>query len=381
MTAANTVDLEDRLKVIGLDVLGCRETKQSNGSVFSRVTLKDLIVFCIHLEQLERAGVPILEAIADLRDTADSQQLKNIMSDVYEAIKSGSLLSEALDKHPKIFNNVFVSLVAAGEKSGNLHEIFFHLAKHLKWVNHIQSKTKKAIYYPTFLLTLMGAIVGLMMLFVIPKLKGFLLANDIELPIYTIALINTSEFFVNYWYYLIIVPIALIITIKVLCKLSEGIAYRFDILKLNLPVIGKIIRKIELARFCHFFAIMYRSGIGILECLEIASDVVNNRMMKESTLLVRRSVSEGTSLTNSLRITNQFPNLVIRMFKVGEESGNLDTTLENINFFYDREVEDGVNALVGMIQPTLTLVMGGVMAWVMMSVFGPLYSNFSNMNF
>jgi type IV pilus assembly protein PilC len=166
-----------------------------------------------------------------------------------------------------------------------------------------------------------------------------------------------------------------------LAKMSEDFAYNVDQFKLLVPYVGPTIQKIDLARFCHFFGIMYKSGLGILECLETANSIVSNRVLRESVAIVKKSVSEGNSITESLRMSNQFPNLVIRMFKVGEDSGNLDVTLENINFFYDREVDDSVSNMVGVIQPALTIVMGGIMMWVSMAIFGPLYNSFSKMNF
>lgn len=381
MTAANEIDLEERLRVIGLDLIDSKALKESKGSSSSKVTIQDLIIFCIHIEQLEKAGVPILDSIADIRDTSESDGIKGIMAEVFESIRGGDMLSAALAEHPKVFNKVFISLVEAGEKSGNLSEVFHHLSHHLKWINGIQRKIKKAIYYPIFLLTLMSGIVALMMLFVIPKLSTFLAAQEFALPIYTKALIATSNFFVDYWYVVFITPIILTLVIKATAKVSDNFCYNIDNLKLNIPYIGGTIKKIEMARFCHFFGIMYKSGIGILDCLQVANNVISNRVMSENVNVIKNSVSEGNSLTESLRISNQFPNLVIRMFKVGEESGNLDVTLENINFFYDREVEDAVNNMVGVIQPALTIIMGGIMMWVSIAVFGPLYNSFSQMNF
>ncbi len=382
MSAANDVDLEERLKGIGLDMIEAREVKTKRAAFVSNVIKpEDLIIICIHLEQLEKAGVPILDAISDLRDTADALSVKNLMAEVYESVKGGKLLSAALAEHPKNFSPVFTGLVAAGEKTGNLHEVFFHLAKHLKWVNGIRRKIKKAIYYPVFLLILMLGITSLMMAYVIPKLSKFLTAQNFELPAYTEALIVTSDFFVNYWYVVLFGPVVLVILIKVLIRVSEDVAYNVDAFKLALPWFGSTIRKIEMARFCHFFALTYRSGLGILQCLDIAQNVLDNRVIKEGVATVRKSVTEGTSLTDSLRVSNQLPNLVIRMFKVGEESGNLDTTLENVNFFYDREVEDSVNNMIGIIQPALTIIMGGMMLWISIAVFGPLYNSFSQMSF
>lgn len=382
MSAANEVDLEERLKGIGLDMIEAHVVRTKRSAFTSnKIKAEDLIVICIHLEQLEKAGVPILDAISDLRDTADTLALKNLMAEVFESVKGGKMLSAALAEHPKVFSPVFTGLVAAGEKTGNLHEVFFHLAKHLKWINTIRRKIKKAIYYPTFLLILMMGITSLMMAYVIPKLSKFLTAQNFELPIYTEALISTSDFFVDYWYIVLLAPFALFALVKILVKVSDDVAYNMDAIKLALPWFGPTIRKIEMARFCHFFALTYRSGLGILQCLDIGQGVLNNKVIKEGISTVRKSVMEGTSLTDALRVSNQLPNLVIRMFKVGEESGNLDTTLENVNFFYDREVEDSVNNMIGVIQPALTIIMGGLMLWISIAVFGPLYNSFSQMSF
>lgn len=381
ISAANELDLEERLKGIEVDLLDSKEAKPSRFNVGAGAGIKELILICIQLEQLERAGVPILEAVADLRDSAESLKLKNLLAEIYEDVKGGNMLSEAMAKHRAVFSEVFTGLVAAGEQTGNLHDTFSHLAAHLKWTHEIRNKVKKATYYPIFMLLMMVGIVSLMMLFVIPKLASFLKAQSFDLPIYTKALMNFSDFFVNYWYVLILGPIILIFIFTTLLRVSYNFSYNWDGLKLKMPVLGSTIRKIEIARFCRFFAITYRSGIGILDCLDIANNVVQNKVLKETVEMVSKSVSDGGSLTNSLRSTDQFPSLVIRMFKVGEDSGNLDTALENINFFYDREVNDAVNGMVAVIQPVLTMVLGAIMMWVSMAVFGPLYGSFSKMNF
>lgn len=381
MNAANEMDLEERLKAIGLDLLDSKFVKEKKNPFFGKVSTEDLVILCVQFEQLELAGVPILETISDLRDTSDSIKMKNVMAEVYESVKSGKVLSSSLSEHPKVFDNIFVSLIEAGEKTGNLHEIFHHLSHHLKWVSALKRKVKKATYYPSFLLLLMFGIIALMMLFVIPKLSSFLIAQDFDLPVYTQALISTSDFFVDYWHFIFGGLFAVFLIVRFLIKISESFRYSLDILKISLPVMGSTLRKIEIARFCHFFGIMYKSGIDILECLEVANKVVVNRIIKENIVIILKSVSEGNTLTESLTMSSQFPSLVIRMFKVGEDSGNLAVTLENVNYFYDREVEDSVNSMIGIIQPILTIIMGLLMGWVSISVFGPLYSSFSKMNF
>jgi type IV pilus assembly protein PilC len=381
ITCVNEIDLEGRLKEIGLDLIACKETSEKKISFTSKINNKDLILFCTHLEQLERAGVPIMESLSDLRDTADSIVMKNLMAELYESVRTGNILSSALASHPAVFDEVFIGLVQAGEKTGQLADIFSHITTHLKWLIDIRRKIKKATVYPSFLLVMMSGIITLMMLVVVPKLSDFLKSQNLALPMSTNLLIGTSHAFEHFWYLIFGLPILSIIGIKVFLKTSEAFAYTFDNIILSLPIVGITIRKIEMARFCRFFSITFKSGIGILECLDIASSVVNNRIIKESIIMARRSVYEGSSLTSALRVAGQFPNLVLRMFKVGEDSGNLDKSLETVNFFYDKEVTESVDNMIAMVQPALTVVMGAVISWVCIAVFGPLYGSFSKLSF
>lgn len=380
MSAVNEIDLEDKLEKLGLYIINSKLKKDNGLNFFNSITPKELILFCLQLEQLEKAGVPILESLDDIKNSAESAKMKAVISEIIESVRGGTMLSASLAVHPKIFDEVFIGLVAAGENTGQLHTIFHHLGDHLKWLNLIRSKIKKASYYPIFLLFLMVGIISLMMLFVIPKLSGFLSAQNFDLPGSTKLLIATSNLFQNSWYLIFGIPLIFYIFFKILIKTYEPAAYMFDKTKLHIPIIGNTIRKIEIARFCRFLAITFRSGISILDCLDISSNVVINKVIKEGINVARDSLSTGQTLSASLKATEQFPTLVIRMIKIGENSGNLDNTLENVNFFYDREVEDSVNKMLGSIQPTLTILLGGIMFWVTSAVFGPLYSSFSKLN-
>lgn len=380
LVAENDVDLEARLKDIGLDLVTFRIAKKKSGAN-SRIKLKDMIILCLHLEQLSNAGVPIHEAIADVRDSTESLKLRDIMTDVLEKIKTGNTLSQALANYPRVFNEVFIGLIAAGERNGNLGESFSNMSEHLKWTNDLRRKVKKAVTYPIVLLVVMSGVISILMIFVVPKLIKFIIDQGFDIPIHTKALIWVSEAFQSHWYLILGTPVIFFAAIKALCRTSEPFAYKYDGFLLRLPAIGSTIRKINLARFTHFFAVMYRAGIDIPEALLTSRNVVGNRVIKESVELVHRSIVEGNNLTSSLRISNQFPTLVIRMFKVGEDSGNLNDALDNIKFFYDREVNDAVDGMVGLIQPTLTLLMGGLIFWVIAAVFGPLYQSFSKMKF
>ena len=380
VTAENDADLEERLKQVGLELLNYKELREKKGSSSGKVRLNDIIVTCLHLEQLGRAGVSLLEAIADVRDTTDSNNLRNIMTGVYEYIKNGEILSKALSHYPQVFNDVFVGLIAAGEKTGNFSEAFLHISEHLKWTSNLKRKVKKAVRYPIALLLVMSGVIAVLMTFVVPKLIDFMLAQGFDLPIHTRALIAFSHAFVNYWYLIFGIPIISLVTFVIMYRTSGSFAYKIDGVILKMPVLGEVSKKINMARFTHFFSVLFNSGIGILESLQSAKNVVANRVIQESIDTMIKSVSEGMSLTSSMRMSNQFPNLVVRMFKIGEDSGNMKESLENINFFYEREINDSVDNVIGLIQPALTIVMGLLIFWVIAAIFGPLYQSFSKMN-
>jgi type IV pilus assembly protein PilC len=378
MSAENPSDLATILRSTGLELVSFKEEKQKTYGFFNKIKTRDLIAVFIHLEQLERAGVSIIDSINDLKETADSERIKNLMAEIYEAIKNGSLFSESLSKHPDVFNPIHVGLISMGEKTGNLATSFGSIIEDLKWNMDIKRKTKKATTGPLFGIFMMCIVLGIMTTVVVPKVTGFIIAQGLTLPIMTVALIGFSDFVKNNWYLIIFSVPLIIILMKLLAKNPE-MAVKIDDLKLKLPIIGPIISKIDAAKFCQFFAMTFKSGLGVIECLEASSSVIKNKAMKKSIIVVKQQVTDGQSLAKAIALTGYFPNLVIRMFKIGEESGNMETALQNIKFFYDREINDSIDKLVGMIQPALTIVMGGMIAWITIAVFGPIYGSFSKL--
>ena len=325
--------------------------------------------------------MPLHDALADVRDSAESPKLKDVLTGVYESVKNGMILSQAMAAYPRVFNEVFVGLIAAGEKTGNLSMSFVHLGEHLKWSAALRSKVKKASRYPIVLLLVLSGVITALMMFTVPKMIEFIVSQGFEIPIHTKALIAVSGAFQSYWYLILGMPAGLIFCLILLNRINESFAYKIDALTLKLPLIGPVVRKIDMARFTHFFAVMFNSGIDIIDSLHAAKAVVTNRVLNEAIDIVISNVTDGNSMTASLRLSNQFPNLVVRMFKVGEDSGNMNEALENINFFYNREVNDSVDSMVGAIQPILTVVMGLLIFWIIAAVFGPLYGSFSKMKF
>jgi len=211
------------------------------------------------------------------------------------------------------------------------------------------------------------------MIYLVPQLVTFIKGMGQELPVQTRILLATSSFFVSYWYVLIAVPVVLPIAVKLLITSSPEMRYRFDQFKLDMWVTGPILRKIILARFANTFAIMYGSGISILDCISNSRDVVNNLAVAKSLVDVTHEIESGKNLTQSFQNTGMFPPLVIRMLKVGEATGSLDKALLNVSYFYDRDVKESIKKVQVMIEPTMTIVLGGLLGWVMLSVLSLIY--------
>ena len=341
--ALNTVDLELRLKRMDLDFIAGDQVRQSALSLGSSVSRRELINFCFHLEQLMRAGVPILEGLTDLRDSLENPRFREIIAGMIESIDGGKTLSQAMREYPKVFDGVFASLVRAGESSGNLPEVLKNLVESLKWQDELASQTKKLIMYPAFMGTVVVGVVLFMMIYLVPKMVGFITGMGQQLPLHTRLLIATSGVFIHYWYLVIGVPVLAAGVLAILLRTSSDARYRFDDFKLRLPLIGTILRKIVLSRFAGVFAMMYASGISILDSLRATEGVVGNRV-------IRRGLE-----------------------RVGENTGGLDTALINVSYFYGRDVKESIGRVQAMIEPIMTIVVGVILGWVMLSVLGPIY--------
>ncbi len=370
--AANQVDLEMRLKRSGLDLV---DAKMDSGGAGKRGKIKrpELITFFFNLEQLTRAGVPLLECLADLRDTMNDPRFREIIANLVESIEGGKKLSEAMALHPDAFDKIFVSLTHAGEASGRLQEVFEHITESLKWQDEMASNTKTILMYPAFVGTAVVAITFFLMIYLVPQLVSFIVGMGQEIPLQTRILIATSHFFVNYWYVLVALPIVLVIAGKLLVTASPEMRLRFDGFKLKMWVIGPILRKIILARFANTFAMMYGSGISILDCIANSRDVVNNQAVAKSLDDVMHEIESGKNLTQSFQNTGMFPPLVVRMLKVGEATGSLDKALLNVSYFYDRDVKSSIKKVQVLIEPAMTIVLGTLLGWVMLSVLSPIY--------
>jgi len=372
--AVNIADLEMRLDKMGFDLINCKELGSSSSNITGAgVGRRDLITFCFHLEQTSKAGVPILESLEDLRDSTENPRLKEVIAAMIESIEGGKTLSQAMQDYPAVFSKVFCALVRAGEQSGEIAEVFFQLSENLKWQDEIASQTKKVLMYPIFVGSVVIAVVFFLMTYLVPELLKFIKTMGQELPLHTKVLIVVSNIFVEYWYIILTIPIVLVISIIIGVKVSPSFHYRVDNIKLKIPVIGPILKKIILTRLANFFAIMYSSGITIIDCIKTSEEIAGNKVIEKAMNDVGQQIADGATLSNSFKSTGLFPPLVLRMIRVGENTGALENALKNIGYFYGRDVRESIDKLQSMIEPGMTIILGGIIAWVMFSVLGPIY--------
>ena len=372
--ALNIIDLEMRLKRMSLDLISGAPLKRGSSMLRSgSVKREDLINFCFHLEQLSSAGVPIVEGLTDLRDSVDNPRFREVLSGTVESIQGGAGLSQALADYPLVFSPVFCSLIRAGESTGRLSDVLKSLAETLKWEDELAAQTKKIVMYPAFVGSIVLMVTFFLMIYLVPQMVGFIRGMGQAIPLQTRILIHVSSFFVAYWWALIALPIAAFFALRMAIKMDPLLAYQFDRLKLKVPYIGPILQKIILSRFASTMALMYSSGITILDAIRNAEETAGNVVIKEGLHTARLEIADGKNITAAFQDVGLFPPLVVRMMRVGESTGAMDTALLNVSYFYNREVRESIAKVQVMIEPALTVVLGAILGWVMLSVLGPVY--------
>jgi len=380
--AVNPFDLEQRLVRMGLDLVYGAPTSQTARLIGgTRIQRQDLINFCFHLEQLSSAGVPLLEGLVDLRDSLENPRFREVISGLIEAIQGGRNLSQSLAEYPEVFSKVFVSLVRSGEQTGRLPEVLKSLTESLKWDDELAAQTKKLIMYPAFVGGIVLLVTLFLMIYLVPQMTSFIRNMGQEIPLQTRILIEVSNFFVNFWWAVILAPFVVWFGVKYAARTSPAVAFTLDRYKISMPLLGPILKKIILSRFASSFAMMYSSGITVLDAVRSAEEIVGNRPIENALRSVGQQIAEGKNLTVAFQDVGLFPPLVIRMLRIGENTGALDTALLNVSYFYNREVKESIGRVQAMIEPALTLVLGAILGWVMLSVPGPVYDTISKMKF
>jgi type IV pilus assembly protein PilC len=381
--ALNLADLESRLSQLKLELIEAhaRTTASPFASWGGGVKPKDLITFCLHLAQVTRAGISLLEGLKDLVDQVENPRFRGIIGAVVEAIQSGTQFADALGAYPKTFDQTFVALVRAGEHSGNIPETFQKLADSLKWRAELYASFKKLLIYPIFGLTIILGVFLFLMIYLVPQLSGFIRSmSGGELPLQTRILLGISGFLVNHWGVVLTVPAVIGVSIPLMMHFaSESLLTRLDGLKLRLPLIGVTLQKIALARFASTLGMLYASSVPVLAALDLSAGAAGNRALTKAVMECKGRIAEGHTIAESFEQAKLFPKLVIRMLRIGELTGELDKSLANVSYFYDREISEAIESLQAVIEPILTMFMGGILGWLILSMLGPLYDTISKL--
>jgi type IV pilus assembly protein PilC len=383
LDAVNEADLELRLRRMGLDLIRCKavDRKHSRLSGGGRITRQDLINFCFDVEQMSRSGIPMLDGLRDLRNTIDNPRFRETLTVMIEDMEGGKVLSHCMAAHPEVFDKVFISLVAAGEQTGRLPEVFQNLADSLKWQDELASQTRRLLIYPSMVMLVVFGVVLFLLIYLVPQVTALLKTLGIALPIQTRMLIGASNVVLDWWPLLFGVPITAIVLFSVAITRNSRMEYFWDRAKLRAPFVGVILQKIILARFATFFALMYESGITVLDAMRTSEDIVGNRVIADGLMRAGAQVSAGASLTECFQNLGIFPPLVIRMLRVGENTGALDVALRNVNYFYTRDVRESVDKALKLLEPSITVLLGLVLALIMWSVLSPVYDVLTKIKF
>jgi type IV pilus assembly protein PilC len=338
-----------------------------------RVKLKTIAVFCRQFATMVNSGLPILRAISILADQTDNQELEKVLVQARTDVEQGSSLSGALAKHPKAFNNLFISMIKAGETGGVLDDVLLSLADQIEKEVELRRQIKSAMTYPVVVVALVMLILTAMLLFVVPQFETIYTNLGGTLPLPTRVLLGISNAFRNYWYIIGLGVFVGSIFFRRYKKTDAGRA-RVDAAKIRVPVFGPLFHKVALARFASTLGMLLRAGVPILQALDNVKETVNNRVIADAIDDVKTSVREGESIAKPLGKHKVFPPMVVQMMAVGEETGAVDTMLDKVAQFYNNEVTAQVDALTSLIEPLLIAFIGGAVGAAVIALYMPMFN-------
>jgi type IV pilus assembly protein PilC len=365
-----------RLREQGLTPLDVQRQKRGIGQIEfggKKVKLKQIAVFSRQFATMVNSGLPILRALAILAEQTENKELARVLGEARLDVEQGASLSGALAKHDHVFNNLYVSMVRAGETGGSLDATLLRIAEMIEREVLLRGKIKSAMTYPIAVVALVVLIMSAMLLFVVPQFKGIYGQLGGTLPLPTRALLFVSDAFKSYWYVFVGGLLLARFMFRRWKRTDRG-REAVDAFKLRVPVFGSLFHKTALSRFSSTFAMLLRSGVPILQALEIVSDTVNNKVIGKAIADVQISVRDGESIAKPLTKYPVFPPMVVQMISVGEETGQVDTMLEKIAQFYDQEVEASVDALTSLIEPILIAIIGACVGAAVVALYMPMFN-------
>ncbi|HEX3565159.1 MAG TPA: type II secretion system F family protein [Acidimicrobiales bacterium] len=380
LEAESTALVANKLRQMGYVPIAI-DKKQTTGThrelhipgLGNRIKLKDVAIFSRQFATMIDAGLTMLRSLQILAAQTESPALATVITQVRQDVESGSSLSQAFSHHPKVFNKLYIAMVRSGESGGVLDEVLLQLANTIEKQVELRRKVRSAMTYPLVVLALVLLILTAMLVFIIPLFKGFYKSLNGKLPLMTTVLISMSDFFVKAFPLVILAIIGGVFLFKRWIATDKG-RDRWDIFKLKVPVFGKLVHKTSMARFTRTFGVLLKSGVPILEALEITKETAGNTVVSRGLEDVQAGVKVGEPIAKPLEAHKVFPHMVTQMIAVGEESGALDILLEKIATFYDQEVEATVNALTSLLEPLMIVVLGGCVGTMVIALYLPMFN-------
>jgi type IV pilus assembly protein PilC len=349
-----------------------RVKKMSRGSG-KKITDQDITMFTRQLATMMKAGVPLLQAFDIVAKGHSNPSVTRLLLEIKTDVETGSSLAQSFRKHPLYFDNLFCNLVGAGEAAGILDTLLDRLASYKEKIMAIKGKIKKALFYPISIMVVAFIVTAIIMIFVIPQFKELFTGFGANLPTPTLVVMNMSDVFVKWWW-LIFGSIGLGIWLFFnALKRSEKMQFAMDRLMLKLPVVGDMVRKATIARWTRTLSTMFAAGVPLVEALDSVAGAAGNRVYYQATKKIQAEVSTGSSLTVSMQNSNVFPNMVLQMTAIGEESGALDSMLSKVADFFEREVDDAVDALSSLMEPMIMAVLGVVIGGLVIAMYLPIF--------
>lgn len=382
MEAAKKEAVADQLSGMGYIPVRIEEQKRSSLDLndltlrLTKVTSQDLIVFSRQLSTLMSAGVPFVQSLSTIEKQTENPRLRAATVDMRRDVEGGAAFSDALARHPRIFSKMYVSMIRAGETAGLLDEILERLALLAEHDAETRSRVKTAVRYPLIVVVAVCAAFAFLVSFVIPKFAAIYSRFKTELPLPTRVLIGINYVVQNYWY-LVLLGVALLVGGVIWYIRTQKGRWQWDRIKLKIPVFGVLFQKVAFSRFARVFGAMQKSGISMILTLEIVAETVGNVVLARVVDQMREDLREGKGLVEPMEASGMFPPLVIQMIAIGEETGNIDTMLGKVSDYYDMDVEYTIRNLSTLIEPTLLLFLGGMVLFLALGIFLPMWNMIS----
>jgi type IV pilus assembly protein PilC len=370
MRAGGQAVVNATLRRQGINVTKVRKQRLGGGR---KVTDKDIALFTRQMATMMKAGVPLLQAFDIVGKGHANPKVTKLLMDIKSDVETGSSLAAAFRKHPLHFDALYCNLVQAGEQAGILESLLDRLATYKEKILAIKSKIKAALFYPIAVIVVAFVITAVIMIFVIPAFKQVFTSFGADLPAPTLVVIGISDTFVAYWYLVLGIPIFGVWGFFELWKRSQAVQIAMDRTMLRLPLFGEIIRKSVIARWTRTLSTMFAAGVPLVEALDSVGGASGNYVYQIATKQIQQEVSTGTSLTAAMQNANVFPNMVVQMTSIGEESGSLDGMLSKVADFFEQEVDDAVDALSSLMEPLIMVVLGVLIGGMVIAMYLPIF--------